>query len=101
MKVNSALININSSIVKIPEKSNHSVNPEEKFQKDFDERFGGCLIVDDVSYLPLVSINQAVDRRVIRAWVDHWIFENSDLDDDFKRTADAFLENQFNQAKGL
>lgn len=70
---------------------------EEKFQKDFDERFGGMMIVEDISTLSHPMRNNAVDRWHIRTWIDQWILNNADLDNDFKRAVDAFLEKQFNR----
>lgn len=98
MKIKSSLININLSITVIPEKLNPSVNLEKKFQKDFDERFGGLVIVDDETAMKANMLRTTCSRRQIRIWIDQWISRNADLDDDFKRTADAFLEKQFKRS---
>ncbi len=68
---------------------------EEKFQKNFDEKFGGFIIVDDVSMLSLSDRQNAVDRWHVKAWIDQWVMNNGDLNENFVSNANSFLESQF------
>ncbi len=68
---------------------------EQKFQKDFDNQFGGMAIVEDILSLSLSMRNNAVDRWHIKTWIDQWLLNHGDLDNKFKRNADAILESQF------
>ena len=70
-------------------------NPEEKFIHDFGNRFGGCAMISDESNIPFSVINRTCSKNQIRLWIDQWISENGDLNNDFKLSANVFLKNQF------
>ena len=73
-------------------------NPEEKFIHDFDNRFGGYAIISDESTMPFSSLNRTCSKNQVRLWVDQWVSENVDLNNDFKRNANVFFKNQFKEA---
>ncbi len=68
---------------------------EEKFKTEFNARFGGLAIVDDISEHTSINLHNMVDSKQVKAWIDQWISNHGDLDDNFKRNANSFLESQF------
>ena len=70
-------------------------NLEQKFTNDFDSRFGGCVIISDELNIPFSIQNRTCSKNQVRLWIDQWISENGDLNNDFKLNANVFLKLQF------
>jgi hypothetical protein len=100
VKMDSKQINIVFSTAACESLEKHSnETTEERFTRDFGNRFGGCAMVNDDTTIPVSTYFNTCSKKQITEWIDQWISENSDLTNEFKLKCNVFLENQFKRAQ--